>query len=185
LHDWAGFFSKAKFQNRGILGMRKLFSNGLAMFAGVVSLPLATSLAGTASPATAEYRTQPDTDPRLTCLRAFFQGSNCPAAEFSPAFLEASDANALDWRLLPSISFIESTGGKSARNNNIFGWDSGRAAFSSAIACIRAVAYSLSHSHLYKYKSVDEILRTYNPNADYARKVKSVMLRIAPWETLD
>jgi hypothetical protein len=25
------------------------------------------------------------------------------------------------------------------------------------------VAYSLSHSHLYRYKSVDEILRTYNP----------------------
>jgi hypothetical protein len=80
---------------------------------------------------------------------------------------------------------VESTGGKPARNNNIFGWDSGRAAFSSAIACIRSVAYSLSHSHLYRYKSVDGILRTYNPNAEYARKVKSVMLRIAPWETLD
>jgi len=165
--------------------MRKLFSNGLAVFAGVVSLPVPATHAGTAKPATAEYRNKPDADPRLACLRAFFQGSNCPAAEFSPAFLEASDAYALDWRLLPSISFVESTGGKSARNNNIFGWDSGRAAFSSAIACIRSVAYSLSHSHLYKYKSVDGILRTYNPNANYARKVKSVMLRIAPWETLD
>jgi len=165
--------------------MRKLFSIGLAVFAGVVSLPLAITHAGTAEPATAEYRNKPDKDPRLACLRAFFEGSKCPAAELSPVFLEASDAYALDWRLLPSISFVESTGGKSARNNNIFGWDSGRAAFSSAIACIRTVAYSLSHSHLYRYKSVDGILRTYNPNADYARKVKSVMLRIAPWETLD
>jgi len=165
--------------------MRKLFSNGLAVFAGVVSLPLSIIHAGTPAPATAEYRNTPDNDPRLTCLRAFFEGSNCPAAEFSPVFLEASDSNALDWRLLPSISFVESTGGKSARNNNIFGWDSGRAVFSSAVACIRSVAYSLSHSHLYRYKTVDEILRTYNPNADYARKVKSVMIRIARSETVD
>ena len=165
--------------------MRKLFSNGLAVFAGVVSLPLPTTYAGTAKPVTAEYRSKPDNDPRLACLRAFFLGNNCPAAELSPAFLEASDAYALDWRLLPSISFVESTGGKSARNNNIFGWDSGRAVFSSALDCIRSVAYSLAHSHLYKYKNVDGILRTYNPNADYARKVKSVMLLIAPSESLD
>ena len=51
---------------------------------------------------------------------------------------------ALDWRLLPSLSFVESSGGKAARNNNLFGWDSGRAAFSSAAAGIRAVASSLS-----------------------------------------
>lgn len=165
--------------------MRKLFSNGLAVFAGIVSLPFSIIHAETPALASAEYRNMPDNDPRLTCLRAFFEGSHCPAAEFSPVFLEASDTNALDWRLLPSISFVESTGGKSARNNNIFGWDSGRAVFSSAIACIRSVAYSLSHSHLYRYKTVDEILRTYNPNADYARKVKSVMIRIASSETLD
>ena len=165
--------------------MRRLFSNGLAVFAGMVSLPLATTHAGTTQPATAEYRNQPDKDPRLACLRAFFEGTNCPAASLSPVFLEASDAYSLDWRLLPSISFVESTGGKSARNNNIFGWDSGRAVFGSVIDCIRSVAYSLSHSHLYRYKTLDGILRTYNPNADYARKVKSVMVRIAPWETLD
>lgn len=165
--------------------MRKLFSNGLAVFAGVVSLPFPVTHAASTKPAVAEYRNNPDTDPRLTCLRAFFQSSNCPAAELSPVFLEASDSYSLDWRLLPSISFVESTGGKAARNNNIFGWDSGRAAFSSAMECIRSVAYSLSHSPLYRYKNVDGILRTYNPNADYARKVKSIMVRIAPWESVD
>jgi hypothetical protein len=165
--------------------MRKLFSNGLAIVAGVVSLPLPISHAACLKSATAEYRNKPDKDPRLACLRAFFEGSNCPVSQFSPVFLEASDTYALDWRLLPSISFVESTGGKSARNNNLFGWDSGRAVFSSAIDCIRSVAYSLSHSHLYRYKNVDEILKTYNPNADYARKVKSVMIRIARSETLD
>ena len=127
----------------------------------------------------------PNTDARLTFLRYFFERSNCPVASLSPVFLQASDAYDLDWRLLPSISFVESSGGKAARNNNIFGWDSGRAEFSSAIACIHSVASSLANSALYKDKDLDGILKTYNPNADYAAKVKSVMRRIAPSETVD
>src|SRR5580704_16548469 len=157
--------------------MRKLLSSGLAMFAGVVSLPAPGSMHG--------EQKAPVADRRLAKLQAFFGKADCPAKAYSTDFLAASDTYALDWRLLPSISFVESTGGKSARNNNIFGWDSGRAVFSSAIAGIRSVAYSLSHSHLYRYKNVDGILKTYNPNADYARKVKSVMVRIASSETVD
>jgi hypothetical protein len=159
--------------------MRKLFSNGLAVFAGVVSLPVPGTHADPAKPATAEHRSEPK-DPRLGFLRAFFKQGNCPAATLSPIFLEAADMYALDWRLLPSLSFVETSGGKSAKNNNLFGWDSGRAAFSSAAAGIRAVASSLANSALYRDKDVDGILKTYNGNAGYARKVKDVMRRIAP-----
>ena len=165
--------------------MRKLFSNGLAVVAGVVSLPANGTYADAAKPATAEYRNEPARDPRLASLRSFFEQSNCPAAKLSPVFLEASDANDLDWRLLPSISFVESTGGKSARNNNLFGWDSGRAAFSSASVCIHSVASSLANSALYRDKDVDGILKTYNQSAGYASKVKKVMRRIAPVEKVD
>ena len=76
---------------------------------------------------------------------------------------EAADHNALDWRLLPSLSYVESTGGKSARHNNLFGWDSGRAHFPSPIAGIHTVGYYLSHSDLYKDKALDKLLATYNP----------------------
>lgn len=160
--------------------MRKLFSNGLAVIAGVVSLPVAGSHADGSKPATTEHRNESTKDPRLAFLRTFFERGNCPAAKLSPIFLEAADMNALDWRLLPSLSFIETSGGKAARNNNMFGWDSGRAAFSSAAAGIRAVASYLSHSALYRNKNVDGILRTYNANAGYGRKVKAVMSQIAP-----
>jgi hypothetical protein len=160
--------------------MRKLLSNGLAVFAGVVSLPVAGTPADSAKPATAEHRNEPAKDPRLAFLRTFFQRGNCPAAKLSPVFLDAADMYALDWRLLPSLSFVETSGGKAARNNNLFGWDSGRAAFSSASAGIRAVASSLAHSALYRNKDVDGILKTYNRSAGYARKVKEVMRRIAP-----
>jgi hypothetical protein len=157
------------------------FANGLVVFAGVVSLPISGGHADSPKPPIAEHRT----DRRLVSLRTFFAQSNCPAAKLSPVFLKASDANDLDWRLLPSISFVESTGGKCARNNNLFGWDSGRAEFPSATASIESVAYSLGNSALYRDKDTDEILSTYNPDPDYKRKVKWVMRRIAALESVD
>jgi len=159
--------------------MRKLFSNGLAVFAGVVSLPAPGTQAASAPQPAAEHRHEPK-DSRLTCLRAFFSQGHCPAAELSSVFLEASDTYGLDWRLLPSLSFLETTGGKWAPHNNLFGWDSGRAVFSSAAESIRSVAHALAKSALYKGRDVDGILKLYNQNdAAYARRVKEVMRRIA------
>ena len=155
--------------------MRMLLSGGLMVFAGVVS-PMAISPQQAPRAPQADYRT----DPRAEILRRFFDRADCPAAQYTYAFLEAADQYALDWRLLPSISFVESTGGKAAPNHNLFGWQSGRAQFSSAAAAIQAVGYRLSHSALYRDKSLDTVLATYNPVADYAQKVKSVMRRIAP-----
>ncbi len=160
--------------------MRKLLSNGLAVFAGVVSMPIAGTPADSPKPTAAEHRNEPVKDRRLAFLRTFFEQGNCPAAKLSPIFLEVADRYRLDWRLLPSLSFVETTGGKAARNNNIFGWDSGKAAFSSAAAGIRAVASYLSQSALYRNKDVDGILRTYNRRPGYGNRVKDVMRQIAP-----
>jgi hypothetical protein len=146
------------------------------MFAGMVSVPLAVSPGQTRTRPPADYRH----DPRLGLLQRFFERGACPARELSHVFLEAADDYALDWRLLPSLSWVESTGGKMARNNNMFGWDSGRASFSSLSAGIHVVGYRLAKSGLYRDKSIDQILSTYNPSADYVRKVKSVLRRISP-----
>ncbi len=158
--------------------MRKLITSGMFVM-GMVSLPITMSLTqARPTPPPPDYRH----DPRLQTLRNFFSKAACPAATYSEAFLEAADAYALDWRLLPSLSYVESTGGKSARNNNLFGWDSGRTHFPNPIAGIHAVAYRLAHSVLYKNKKLDGLLATYNPNAEYAEKVKSVMRQISPSE---
>jgi hypothetical protein len=142
------------------------------MFAGVLSLPAPGSFYG--------EQKAPVADHRLAKLKAFFEKSDCPAKEYSTDFLTAADRYALDWRLLPSISYLESSGGKSARNNNIFGWDSGRATFETARAGIEEVSYRLTHSLIYRSKNLDQLLAVYNPNAEYAEKVKSVMTQIAP-----
>jgi len=119
-------------------------------------------------------------DTRLHALREFFKRFDCPAFHYAHEFLAAADRNALDWRLLPSISIVESTGGKQARNNNLFGWDSGKAKFATLADGIHAVGRRLAQSRLYRNKTLDEKLAIYNPNPEYAAKVKSVMLRIAP-----
>jgi Mannosyl-glycoprotein endo-beta-N-acetylglucosaminidase len=158
--------------------MIRSLSGGLALFAGVVALPVNVSVKQAPDLPKHEYRF----DPRLESLKRFFQRASCPAVKYVSAFLEAADRYDLDWRLLPSISYVESTGGKSAPNNNLFGWDSGRAQFASPAASIHEVGYQLSHSALYRDKDTDGILATYNSNEEYAAKVKLVMRSIAAEE---
>ena len=142
---------------------------------GMASLPVVLSPRQVHRAPAPDYRL----DPRYAALHQFFDKSSCPASRYADEFLDVADTYTLDWRLLPSISFVESTGGKAGRNNNIFGWDSGRAQFPTPVAGIYTVAYRLSHSGLYRDKSLDEVLAMYNPNAAYGRRVKSVMRQIA------
>jgi hypothetical protein len=157
--------------------MIKMFASGMVVIAGMVSVPPGTNQKS--SQPAPDYRD----DPRFETLTRFFHKADCPAEKYSAEFLKAADANALDWRLLPSLSFVETSGGKGARNNNLFGWDSGRAHFPSPTAGIHAVGYLLKHSSVYKNKKLERLLAVYNPGAQqYADKVKSIMRRISPTE---
>jgi hypothetical protein len=153
--------------------MFKLLSSGLVVFAGVACAPARVA------PLQLSQIPEVRQDARLGAVRGFFERAGCPAREYSQVFLDAADDYQLDWRLLPSICFVESTGGKAAPHNNIFGWDNGRSKFSSPTAAIWGVAYQLGYSKLYRDKSLSQLLALYNPNPEYAAKVKSVMLRIA------
>lgn len=128
-------------------------------------------------------KAQAMTDPRLLRLQQFFEKRDCPLREVAADFLAAADLNALDWRLLPSISFIESSGGKDYRNNNVFGWDTPLQNFSSIREGILYVAAQLSQADRYKNKSLDGKLRTYNPNPAYPHKVMAVMRALGPSES--
>lgn len=122
-------------------------------------------------------------DPRLALLRNFFLAFHSPVSHLAPEFVAAADRHGLDWRLLPSISVVESGGGKNAARNNIFGWASAKHGFPSIRSSIDWVASRLAHSKRYQYKGLDGILATYNPRAGYPARVRSVMQRIAPDQT--
>ena len=49
-------------------------------------------------------------DPRAVRVKNFFEKNGCPLSKLASQFVREADANALDWRLLPSITFIESSG---------------------------------------------------------------------------
>jgi hypothetical protein len=117
---------------------------------------------------------------RVERLKAFFGQRQSPAEKLAVHFVAAADQYDLDWRLLPSISMIESSGGKRYMNNNILGWDSCRVRFPTVRDGIYHVASRLAKSSLYRDKDLDAILRTYNPHFTYSRRVKSVMNALGP-----
>jgi hypothetical protein len=160
--------------------MRKFLSSGAIIFAGVVSIPAIVTTTDVNAMVRSAGPGGVTQDPRLHLLKRFFNELGAPATDFAHVFLSEADFHDLDWRLLPSISVVETTGGKAARNNNLFGWDCGRAAFTSVSEGIRTVAYHLSHSDRYKNKELDEILWVYNPNPEYSRIVRTLMNRIGP-----
>jgi hypothetical protein len=114
-------------------------------------------------------------DPRLSRLQKFFGDRDCPLRDSAKDFLIAADQNQLDWRLLPSISIIESSGGKYYGNNNVFGWGSAKEKFTSVRAGIHYVAAQLGKSRRYKDKDTDSKLQIYNPLPEYSERVKAVM----------
>ena len=153
--------------------MLKTFPSGIVVAAGLLVAPVVVGVMQAA-----EASSPAKNDPRLYILENFFAARHCPVRNLAKEFLIAADQNGLDWRLLPSISFVETGGGKAARNNNIFGWNSGRHRFSSVRQSIYAVAATLGHSKLYRHKGTERILRTYNTRPVWAERVKAVMRTI-------
>lgn len=151
------------------------------LVAGLVGMPVMVST--TSLSPKAAYRPSQD-DPRLRALEEFFADRDCPLSDSAAEFISAADQNRLDWRLLPSISMIESSGGKACRNNNVFGWDSGREEFASVQAGIHFVASQLANSRLYKNKNLEQKLLTYNPQPEYAVRVKAVMRKLGTADPL-
>ncbi len=119
-------------------------------------------------------------DPRPARLRRFLASLHCPVSFLAEDFVHAADDNHLDWRLLPSISVIESGGGKAYKNNNIFGWRNGDQTFPTLRAGLNLVAFKLVKSQLYRNQDVLGILHYYNPDPSYPAKVIEVMNRISP-----
>ena len=148
----------------------KRMTKSLAMAATLLAIP------DVAGPLSAEVKI----DPRMIRLQQFFSDRHCPAKHLASDFIEAADRQGVDWRLLPSISYVESTGGKHARNNNIFGWQNGNYRFPTVRQGIHTVAHELARSPRYKGKNLDAKLWTYNPSQEYNRRVKQIMLEIGP-----
>lgn len=122
-------------------------------------------------------------DSRFQRIKAFFKRRACPMEHYAADLIAAADYHQLDWRLLPSLALVESSGGKVYMNNNVFGWDSCKRKFPSVQAGIHVVAERLANSPYYRGKSLEGKLLAYNQQPGYAATVKKVMAQLAtePW----
>ncbi len=134
-----------------------------------------TACAAVASDSTLPAR---DADPRGVKLEAFFKAYDCPAPLHIDEYLRAADSHALDYRILPAISLVESTCGAFQRMNNRWGWDSTQSGFPSVPAGIDYITEQLADNPRYKGKTVQEKLFTYNPYPQYVRQVERLMQEI-------
>jgi len=117
-------------------------------------------------------------DNREELIRRFFERHKAPAAKYAKLFVQVADENNLDWKLLPTLALIESTGGKfQASRNNIFGWDSGKARFSTVEDAIRHVGRALNKGP-YKDKTMDQKIHVYNTHRTYYALFYKVMKSI-------
>jgi len=160
--------------------MKRFFQSGLVIAAGVLGVAAATASATDIEKTQDVTKNRKKFDLREAVLRRFFKDHKCPAESFAAVFVAEADAHGLDWRLLPSLAFVETGGGKQARGNNLFGWANGKTRFGSISEAIHEVAHALSDGTYYRNKDLIAKLRVYNKNRGYQELVTGVMERIAP-----
>lgn len=61
-------------------------------------------------------------DKRAQILADYFRQYNSPLENHAQDFVDAADQHGVDWKLVPSISGVESTFGKNAYGYNAWGW---------------------------------------------------------------
>ena len=124
---------------------------------------------------------------RASAIDAYFKAHKMPLEGMGMKMVEEAEKNGLDWRLLPAISIIESTGGKFTCKNathSFMGWGSCKINFESDEQAIEIVAKNLGGKNPntdqhYADKTTEEILRKYNSVIPtYVKKIMGVMNEI-------
>ena len=126
---------------------------------------------------------------KADAIDAYFKAHDMPLEGTGTIMAQAADENDIDYRLIPAIATIESSGGKNACRNvkhSFLGWGSCKISFESDKEAIETVAKHLggnveSTAEHYDGKTTKEILEAYNPPyivPNYAKKVMSVMNEI-------
>jgi len=155
--------------------MKRFLPSGLILFAGVLGIATAATNSGQDI-----TKNSKKFDLRGAILRKFLKEKHCPDQEYADVFVAEADRHGLDWRLLPSLAFVESGGGKAAKGNNLFGWANGQATFNSIAEAIHTVASALVNGRSYRGKPLDAKLAAYNHGMDYPAMVMDIMRQISP-----
>ena len=121
-------------------------------------------------------------DVRYERLDVFFESFNSPFRKYSSSFVEVADKYGLDYRLLASVSCVESSCGKNYKNN-AFGWDSDRVDFGPDVDDLDAIANKITTLSYYKeYKRSGRLQTSQIENAiiNSASSLKKSLIKETP-----
>lgn len=131
------------------------------------------------------------TDRRVAVLYSFLDGYNSPLKYNAVDFVREADSNRLDWRLVASISGVESTFGKQLPYNsyNAWGWGiygDNMIRFASYDEAIATISKSLREKYIDTWgaQNVYEIGRFYASSPTWAQRVVYFMNKIEPTNQL-
>lgn len=131
-------------------------------------------------------------------IDAYFGQWDLPASGYGMAMVLAAEKYGLDWRLLPALAKLETTGGKHvcknpSGKNNWFGWNSCKTKFDTVEESFDVIAMNLSGNNpgtarYYAGKTIEQILNVYNPpqtpgiTPNYHKKAFNIMSEIENFE---
>lgn len=139
---------------------------------------------GSATIMTGEMNSVVTPDVRAEKIDQYFKSNNMPLAGYGQKMVEVADKNDIDWRLIPALAVIESTGGKYACKSvtfSAFGWGSCKIGFKSYDDAIESLGKNLGGNNpntkqYYHGEDTKGILARYNSVIpDYTAKVMRVM----------
>ncbi|HKC04394.1 MAG TPA: hypothetical protein VKC54_00765 [Patescibacteria group bacterium] len=134
------------------------------------------SVSASATLKNASFESPFEFDYRVENLRRYLQKYDSPLAAYAQDFVSYADENGLDYRLVASISGVESTFGKHIpfKSFNAYGWANGKYGFKSWPNSIEIVSVTLRKEYIEKgAPTIKKIARRYAPpSATWGGKVK-------------
>lgn len=122
------------------------------------------------------------TDIRVTALEFIFAKYHSPLLPYAKVYVEMADKYGVDWKLLPSISGLESTFGKAllSGTHNAYGWGGGTIYFKSWEDGIETINRALKENYMGKWKATDvwSIGHIYAASPTWAVRVNHFMNEI-------
>lgn len=99
-------------------------------------------------------------DARPLILKNFLETNKSPLTPYTELLVQTADKYGLDFRLIPAIAMVESTGGKvmPADSHNAWGFANGATRFSSWEAAIEKVAQTLKEDYVDKGLATPELI---------------------------
>jgi hypothetical protein len=132
--------------------------------------------------ATLKTATYEGFDYRVEKLRTFLFKLDSPLAPYADNFVTDADNFGLDYRLVPSISGVESTFGKRipSKSFNAYGWANGKYNFKSWPDSIKIVSSTLKYKYIDRgAPTISKIARRYAPpSSTWSGKVKFFIAKI-------